>query len=143
MGVLLVFLPARLLEWSGITRPAVAGWAQVLGAVVALAGAALAVGCVLTFALVGRGTPAPFGPPRGLVVSGPYRIVRNPMYIGASLALVGASLFYLSPALLAYAALFALGTHVFVVIRGADARAHLRSEYEAYRERVRRWWPTW
>ena len=39
--------------------------------------------CIGTFVTKGQGTPAPFDPPREFVASGPYRYVRNPMYIGA------------------------------------------------------------
>ena len=38
--------------------------------------------------------PAPFDPPRRLVIRGPYRFVRNSMYIGAGMTLAGAALFY-------------------------------------------------
>ena len=91
IGFLLVFLPARVLAWSGIVRPAALGAAQLAGIVVGASGAALAVWCIITFAVTGRGTPAPFDPPRRLVVVGPYRLVRNPMYVGAGLALAGAA----------------------------------------------------
>jgi len=40
---------------------------------------------------IGKGTPAPFDPPRKLVIRGPYRFVRNPMYIGAGMTLAGAA----------------------------------------------------
>ena len=103
---------------------------------------ALALWCVLTFALVGRGTPAPFDPPRRLVVRGPYRFVRNPMYIGAAIALAGAALFYRSLPLLGYLALFLLVTHLFVcVYEEPTLRRAFGAEYEAYCRRVRRWWP--
>src|SRR6267142_5038675 len=87
IGLLLVYLPARLLSWSGIVRPAAIEAQQVAGMVIGAAGAAVALWCILTFASIGRGTPAPFDPPRRLVIQGPYRFVRNPMYIGARLAL--------------------------------------------------------
>lgn len=142
IGLVLVFLPARVLGWSGITRPAVIGLPQVAGVALLAAGAALAIWCVLTFAVVGRGTPAPFDPPRRLVVRGPYRAVRNPMYIGAGLALAGAALFYQSLPLLGYTGLFALVTHLFVVgYEEPTLRRTFGDEYEAYRRRVRRWWP--
>jgi len=89
-----VFLPGRVLSWSGIVRPAGIGAAQAAGMLVGASGAILALWCIATFILIGRGTPAPFDPPRRLVVVGPYRLVRNPMYIGAALALAGAALFY-------------------------------------------------
>ncbi len=142
IGFVLVFLPARVLSWSGIARPAVNGLPQAGGMVVGAVGAALALWCVLTFALVGKGTPAPFDPPRRLVVRGPYRFVRNPMYIGAGLALAGAALFYQSLAVLGYTALFFLVTHLFVLFyEEPTLRRTFGEEYEAYRRHVRRWWP--
>ena len=143
IAFVLVFLPARLLSSSGITRPAALGAAQVAGLAIGGVGAALALWCVLTFAFVGRGTPAPFDPPRRLVVRGPYRFVRNPMYLGAALALGGAALFYGSGALLAYTVLFLLVTHAFVVsYEEPTLRRSFGEDYEAYCRRVNRWWPT-
>jgi protein-S-isoprenylcysteine O-methyltransferase Ste14 len=94
IGVVLVFLPGQVLSGAGVTRPTSFGAAQLAGMIVAAAGATLAIWCILTFALIGRGTPAPFDPPRRLVVRGPYRYLRNPMYLGAGLALAGGALFY-------------------------------------------------
>jgi protein-S-isoprenylcysteine O-methyltransferase Ste14 len=109
---------------------------------VGVAGGALALWCIVTFALVGRGTPAPFDPPRKLVAQGPYRYVRNPMYLGALFALCGAALFYRSIPLFGYAALFLLATHLFVVVYEEPTLACLfGSEYEKYRPRVGRWLP--
>ena len=143
IGVVLVYLPAQALSWAGIGRPDRLGPPQVLGAVVTVIGAAIAVWCILTFAFVGRGTPAPFDPPRRLVVRGPYRYVRNPMYLGAALALAGAALFYRSGALLAYAGVFLLLMHAFVVWYEEPAlRRTFGESYEAYLEQVRRWLPT-
>jgi protein-S-isoprenylcysteine O-methyltransferase Ste14 len=110
--------------------------------VVGVIGGALALWCILTFALVGKGTPAPFDPPRQLVVAGPYRFVRNPMYIGAGLALAGAALFYRSVSLLGYVGLFLLATHAFVVWYEEPALTRLfPQEYQTYRAHVRRWLP--
>src|SRR5436190_3417542 len=142
VGFLLVFLPGRVLEWSGVRRPASLGLTQVLGLVVVVLGAGLALWCILTFAFVGKGTPAPFDPPRRLVVRGPYRMVRNPMYIGAALALAGAALFYGSWALLWYCVGFALITHLFVVAyEEPTLRATFGDAYDRYCQRVHRWWP--
>src|SRR5204863_1423206 len=106
IGLLLIYVPARLLSWSGIVRPVAIEVQQVAGTVIGAAGAAVALWCIFTFASFGRGTPAPFDPPRGLVIRGPYRFVRNPMYIGAGLALAGAALFYESLPLLVYSGIF-------------------------------------
>ena len=143
IGLVLVFVPAQLLSSRGIARPDAIGSLQGIGMLVALAGGALAAWCILSFAVVGRGTPAPFDPPRRLVVRGPYAVVRNPMYVGAGLALAGASLFYESLALLGYAAAFFLVTHLFVVsYEEPTLRRTFGAEYEAYCRRVWRWWPS-
>ncbi len=99
--------------------------------------------CILTFALLGRGTPAPFDPPRRLVVRGPYRYVRNPMYLGAGLALAGAALFYETGVLWAYAGGFLVLTHLLVVLyEEPTLRRTFGEDYETYCRQVRRWWPT-
>ncbi len=142
IGLLLIYVPARLLSWSGIVRPAAIEVLQVAGMVIGAAGAAVALWCVFTFAFIGRGTPAPFDPPRRLVIQGPYCFVRNPMYIGAGLALAGAALFYQSWPLLGYAGLFLLATHLFVLgYEEPTLRRTFGQEYEAYCRQVRRWWP--
>jgi protein-S-isoprenylcysteine O-methyltransferase Ste14 len=142
IGFLLLFLPARVLSGSGINRPETIGVAQVAGIIVVAAGAALALWCIITFVVAGRGTPAPFDPPRRLVVVGPYRWMRNPMYLGATLALAGAALFYGSWALLGYAAAFVLLMYLFVVIYEEPAlKASFGAPYVEYCKRVRRWWP--
>ena len=141
ISLVLVFLPVRVLEWSGMTRPAQIGAMQIVGGALVVLGGGLALWCVLTFALAGRGTPAPFDPPRRLVVRGPYRYVRNPMYLGAGLALTGAALFYQAAALLGYAALFMVATHLFVVgYEEPTLRGKFGAEYEEYLRRVGRWW---
>ena len=143
IGLVLIYVPARVLSWSGIVRPAVIGVPQFAGMVIGAAGGAVALWCIFTFAIIGRGTPAPFDPPRRLVVQGPYRFVRNPMYIGAGLALVGAALFYESWPLLGYTGLFFLVTHLFVVwYEEPTLRRTFEQEYAAYCRQVRRWWPS-
>jgi protein-S-isoprenylcysteine O-methyltransferase Ste14 len=142
IGLVLVFMPARVLSLSGVVPPAAIGISQGAGMVAGAAGAALAVSCIVEFVVVGKGTPFPLDPPRRLVVRGPYRFVRNPMYLGAGLAMGGAALFYQSIALLGYIALFFLLTHLFVAWYEEPTLRHTFGEaYEAYCEKVGRWWP--
>jgi protein-S-isoprenylcysteine O-methyltransferase Ste14 len=144
VGFLLVFVPARVLELSGVSRPAVLGVRQFAGAAVTLSGSALVLWCILTFALVGRGTQAPFDPPQRLVMRGAYRYVRNPMYLGAGLALGGAALFYGSMALLAYLGLLGVASHLFVrLYEEPTLRRTFGAQYALYCEAVRRWLPRW
>jgi protein-S-isoprenylcysteine O-methyltransferase Ste14 len=142
VGLVLVFVPARLLSWAGMEEPSRTGPVQVAGMVAGTVGAALALGCVVTFVHRGRGTPAPFDPPCRLVISGSYRFVRNPMYIGAGLALAGAALFYGSVELLAYLGLLLIASHLFVVFHEEPAlKRSFGQEYDAYCEKVGRWLP--
>jgi protein-S-isoprenylcysteine O-methyltransferase Ste14 len=142
IAFLLIYLPARVLTWSGIRQPAASHEAQIVGIVVGSTGAVIALWCIITFVSIGKGTPAPFDPPQRLVVRGPYRFVRNPMYIGASLALGGAALYYESIPLLTYIFVFAVISHLFVIVyEEPTLRRTFGPEYEAYCLRVRRWWP--
>jgi len=143
IGFLLIYLPARVLASAGIVRPQQIAAPQIAGIIVASIGATLALWCIFTFATIGKGTPAPFDPPRRLVIRGPYRFVRNPMYIGAGLALGGAVVFYNSAPLLAYAAAFLVVCHLFVLAyEEPTLRRTFGADYEAYCQRVQRWWPT-
>ncbi len=142
IGLVLVLLPAQVLQWAGVARPAHDGLPQVLGTALVVLGGVLAISCVVTFALRGRGTPAPFDPPRRLVRSGPYRFVRNPMYWGAFIALLGAALFYESRALAAYAFIFIGVIDRFVRwYEEPTLRRLFGEEYAAYFREVGRWWP--
>jgi protein-S-isoprenylcysteine O-methyltransferase Ste14 len=142
IGFPLIYLPARLLASAGIIRPPAIAAPQIAGIILGSSGAALALWCIFTFATIGKGTPAPFDPPRKLVIRGPYRFVRNPMYIGAALALAGAALFYKSAPLLAYAAAFLVVCHLFVLAyEEPTLHRTFGPDYEAYCQRVRRWWP--
>jgi protein-S-isoprenylcysteine O-methyltransferase Ste14 len=142
VGVVLWFLPASVLASAGIRGPASFGAWQVAGLALGLPGLALALACVIVFAFAGRGTPAPFDPPRRLVVRGPYRAVRNPMYLGAWLYLVGFALFYRSAGAALYAVAFLAVMHTFVVLyEEPTLRRTFGRDYESYCERVGRWTP--
>jgi hypothetical protein len=52
-------------------------------------GAALYLWSTCAFAVVGRGTPGPWDAPRHLDAVGPYRRVRNPIYIAAIIIVAG------------------------------------------------------
>jgi len=142
IGLLLIYVPTRLLAWSGIVRSDAIEVPQLLGISIGTFGAFVALWCIFTFTSIGKGTPAPFDPPRHLVIQGPYRFVRNPMYIGAGLALTGAGLFYESAFLLGYAGIFLLVCHLFVVwYEEPTLRRTFGNEYELYCHTVNRWWP--
>ncbi len=105
-----------------------------------LAGTGLLLWCVREFYVSGKGTLAPWDPPRTLVGSGPYRRSRNPMYIAVSLVLLGWAVGFRSSTLWLYMLLVALAFHLRVVYGEEPwlARTH-RQEWDRYRARVPRW----
>ena len=142
IAFVLLYLPARVLSWAGVAAPSSLGVAQVIALAVGTAGGAFALWCVFTFAFLGRGTPAPFDPPRRLVVRGPYRYVRNPMYVAVAATIVGQALLLGRPVLLAYAALFWLVVAAFVHgYEEPTLRRTFGPDYDAYCRETRRWWP--
>lgn len=139
-GFVLIYLPARF--FSAIAWPARIGIQQSAGIVICAIGAAIALWCVSNFALIGRGTPAPFAAPRRLVTRGPYQFVRNPMYIGVGTFFIGAAVFYQSVLFLAYAVLFFVSSHLFVVLyEEPTLRRTFGDKYTVYCGGVRRWTP--
>jgi protein-S-isoprenylcysteine O-methyltransferase Ste14 len=105
-------------------------------------GVVLYLWCMWVFATVGRSTPGPWDAPRHLVAIGPYRWVRNPIYIAALAVILGEAWLFLSEPLLVYAAEAAIVCHVFVI--GNEERS-LRRRFgrddAAYTRTVNRWIP--
>ena len=121
---------------------ALSNWTRALGTALMAAGGALAFACVATFVARGEGTPAPFDAPRKFVAAGPYRFVRNPMYIGGFIVLFGFGLYEQSVVILLFTLPWLLSAHLFVILY---EEPHLRStfgaQYDAYLHSVRRWLP--
>ena len=105
-----VLVPWWILAHHGHT-PTPATWAAIP---VITAGAALYAWCVWNFAAVGGGTPGPWDAPSRVVAVGPYRWVRNPIYIAALLVVLGEAWLFTSLALLVYAGIMAVFFHLFV-----------------------------
>lgn len=113
-----------------------------LGALLVLAAAAVVIECFARFAWKGIGTPAPVAPTRQLVVSGLYRHVRNPMYVGVVTAILGQALWFGSTTLLIYGSFLFAGFFLFVLIYEEPALIRqFGAEYEAYCRAVPRWLP--
>ena len=96
------------------------------------------------FARTGHGGPAPFVPPKRLVVVGFYRHVRNPIYVGATAGWIGLwiVLGHANLKSVAIAAAAALSVHSFVVFyEELTLRKKFDAEYREYCRNVRRWWP--
>ena len=146
-GTALVLVPGLIL-WAvgaggGTIAPAsprqAAFW---LGLVAALAGLALAVWTMRLFLVEGQGTPAPWDPPRKLVVRGPYRYVRNPMISGVVLMLAAEALMLRSWPLAAWMAVFFAANAVYLPLfeeKGLERR--FGDDHHRYMANVPRWVP--
>ncbi len=133
-----VVVPWWILTHGGAT-PGPAAWP---GAVLITLGAALYFSCLWRFATTGGGTPGPWDAPRRLVVVGPYRWVRNPIYLAALLIVVGEAWLFLSVSLIEYAGAMAIALHLFVI--GYEEPTLSRAfgaAYAEYRRTVPRWIP--
>ena len=105
-------------------------------------GACVSLWCVKDFVVRGRGTPAPFDPPTRLVLQGPYRYVRNPMYVGLFLVLIGEAMLYSSFFVLLYSLFLVAAAHIFVVFyEEPTLRRKFGESYEQYLRSVPRWLP--
>ena len=105
-------------------------------------GACVSLWCVKDFVVRGRGTPAPFDPPTRLVLLGPYRYVRNPMYVGLFLVLIGEAMLYASFFVLLYSLFLVAAAHIFVVFyEEPTLRRKFGESYEQYLRSVPRWLP--
>jgi protein-S-isoprenylcysteine O-methyltransferase Ste14 len=103
-------------------------------------GTTLLLWCVREFYVAGKGTLAPWTPPRHLVVSGPYRFSRNPMYVAVALVLSGWAIAFQTRALIIYALAVICAFHLRILLGEEPwlARTH-GDAWRRYRSRVPRW----
>jgi protein-S-isoprenylcysteine O-methyltransferase Ste14 len=139
-GTVTVWLPWFILNHAHVS----VRWTlwRALALLPSVFGAGILLRCIWDFAVFGRGTLAPIDPPKHLVVRGLYRYVRNPMYIGMVLVVLGEAWFFKSGALLVQAAVAFIVVHTFVLFY---EEPHLRRQfgrsYASYCQDVNRWLP--
>jgi protein-S-isoprenylcysteine O-methyltransferase Ste14 len=139
-GTVVVVAPFVLLSTGHTPHPASSSALRIPGTILAFLGVALYFTCLVGFVHRGGGTPSPTDPPRRLVVSGPYRYTRNPMYLAVLSAVAGEALYFGSLRLGIYAALLAVAFHAFVLLYEEPTLTRLYgTEYGAYRLAVPRW----
>jgi protein-S-isoprenylcysteine O-methyltransferase Ste14 len=123
---------------------ALPGWTSFPGLVLIFSGVVIVVWCAGEFITRGRGTPAPFDAPGEFVAAGPYRFVRNPMYVGGLALLAGFGLYARSISILIMSCVLFLIAHLFVVFYEEPVlRKQFGATYEAYFRGVHRWIPRW
>ena len=117
-----------------------AAWAlQALGVAFLALGLVFFTTSLRRFATEGRGTLAPWDPPRELVVRGPYRYVRNPMISGVLLVLLGESLVLRSAAHAAWTACFLALNLVYIpLVEEPQLARRFAASYLEYRRHVPR-----
>jgi protein-S-isoprenylcysteine O-methyltransferase Ste14 len=115
-----------------------AAWAHLLGPLLVGLGFG-GLPAVLAFRRAGT-HPEPWKPVTALVVTGPYRFSRNPMYLGFTLFYLGISLWVNSlwPLLLLPVVLVVMRLGV-IAREETYLERRFGDEYRSYRARVRRW----
>ena len=94
------------------------------------------------FALKGRGTPAPIAPTQNLVVSGPYRFVRNPMYVAVLAIIFAQAVLSSSSSVFAYGLLVGAAMALFTYFYEEPTLSRVHGKgYDRYRAAVPGWWP--
>lgn len=138
-GFVLIYVPLRMIA----PEPrADLGAARYFALVLWIIGGATVIWCGREFAMRGLGTPAPFDPPQSLVISGLYRYVRNPMYLGAIAIVLGIALWIGSRSVLLYAMALWITFHLFVLVyEEPHLQRKFGDSYTRYRHQVRRWLP--
>jgi len=112
---------------------------ETFGVILLLIGLRLFAASLTRFAVEGKGTLAPWDPPRHLVIRGPYRYVRNPMISGVSFVLFGEAAVLLSSSHLQWALIFLTANLVFIPLwEEPDLKRRFGTEYEDYCRNVRR-----
>jgi protein-S-isoprenylcysteine O-methyltransferase Ste14 len=143
-GSVAAYVPLQILRSGGhVARPEVS-IGTCLAVCLTLFGVWVLLVCVWAFFTEGRGTLAPFDPPRRLVAVGLYRFTRNPMYNGVLATLAGEAWLFHSTALLEYAGLVFVLFNVFVLGYEEPAlESRFGESYREYRRAVPRWGFTW
>jgi protein-S-isoprenylcysteine O-methyltransferase Ste14 len=140
--------PAIIIVSTGSFRPGwgLPGWQAYLPGLLGLsllwAGLSLLVATIRLFADVGQGTLAPWDPPRKLVVSGPYRYVRNPMHSGVFLTLYGEGLLFGSvPVLIFVSVVFVFHWFYIPLMEERWLAETFGEEYLRYKRNIPAWFP--
>jgi protein-S-isoprenylcysteine O-methyltransferase Ste14 len=139
---------AALAWFVYLRKPPGSGVLQVRTGMGSLAGGALAlIGLVLFLWAawtLASAVPNAVDAPAHLLMRGPFRHVRNPLYVAGALIFAGVSTMYAPWSLrdLLAAGVVAVLVHLFVVFREEPAtRRRLGPAYDDYRARVPRWIP--
>jgi protein-S-isoprenylcysteine O-methyltransferase Ste14 len=115
---------------------------QVIGLALLSLGLTLFVASVRQFATEGKGTLAPWDPPKMFVVRGPYQFVRNPMISAVIFLLFGEAFGLLSPRHGIWAVCFVILNLIYIpLVEEPQLERRFGDSYREYRRHVRRFIP--
>jgi protein-S-isoprenylcysteine O-methyltransferase Ste14 len=138
----LVFIPAVVLYYTHYTWQLNNLYLLILGTTLLLIGLYLAGWTMWLFANKGKGTPAPWNPPKNLVVEGPYAYVRNPMITSVFIIQIAESLLLNSWVIFSLFGLFLLGNMIyFPFFEEKNLKQRFGNNYLKYKKNVPRWIP--
>jgi protein-S-isoprenylcysteine O-methyltransferase Ste14 len=141
-GTVAIWIPYRILSTAGTRGTISIGGFRYVGLVMMTIGALIYLWCAWDFTFAGKGTPAPIDPPRELVVSGLYRYIRNPMYVGVLSVVLGQAVWFEALRLFVYAGLVFVLFSMFVLIYEEPVLSRkFGNTYKQYCKRVPRWIP--
>lgn len=140
-GTFGVYVPMMIAGRIGAQARGV-GLFWLLGFALLAVGSLIYLVCLVEFATRGRGTPAPIDPPRVLIVTGLYRHVRNPMYLGVLCVVFGWAALTRSLALVLYAFVLWGAFQLFITLYEEPTLRRLFGDaYRQYCAQVGRWLP--
>ena len=146
-GTVLVFIPTAILLLAKdsnfhheITSPdQIRFWLALL---VACIGLTLSFWTGILFRKFGEGTPAPWDPPKRMVIRGPYRHVRNPMITSVLIILFAEAIFFQSWPIALWMLIFFVGNAIyFPLVEEKGLEKRFGEDYLKYKAQVPRWVP--
>jgi protein-S-isoprenylcysteine O-methyltransferase Ste14 len=141
-GIACLLIPYFILRATGDTLSLPTNLVQLVAILIFILGLYLVVWVSVAFVRIGQGTPIPIEPPTRLVIVGPYRYLRNPMYTGALLMVLAEALYFGSWWIVLYAAgLWAILHAFLVLLEEPQLQRRFGSEYENYLKTAPRWIP--
>ena len=136
----LIVIPCILLFVSNYKYSSFSITRFIVGLLPLSLGTVLAIWTMYLFKKVGVGTPAPWDPPRNLVIKGPYKIMRNPMITGVLLILLAESVLLGSKVIWYYTLIFfIINTIYFKLYEEKTLIEKFGTEYLKYKQTTPMW----
>lgn len=138
----LIVIPGLILYFTHYKFQMPSLWQVILGVILLILGLSFALWTMILFAKIGKGTAAPWSPPKNLVVEGPYCYVRNPMITAVLTILISESLLLSSMAIFSLVVVFFIINSIyFPLVEEKGLIKRFGDDYILYKNNVPRWIP--